>query len=110
MMNKLAASLFVFAVGCASATDGAFHVSGRVTDKRVTHVVATNVADGSRVIAAIDHESFSVALAPQQQWVLTFADASRSGAQMQISTLQVDGLDALVPQSDGALDLGVVKM
>jgi hypothetical protein len=110
MMNKLAASLFVFAVGCASATDGAFHVSGRVTDKRVTHVVATNAADGSRVIAAVADETFDLALAPQQQWVVTFADASRSGAQMQISTLQVDGLDALVPQSDGALDLGHIKM
>src|SRR5439155_12482862 len=78
--------------------------------KRVTHVVATNALDGSRVITALDKETFNLALAPQQQWVLTFADASRSGAQMQISTLQVDGLDALVPQSDGAIDLGLVKM
>jgi hypothetical protein len=110
MMNKLAAALFVVAVGCASATDGAFHVSGRVDDARVTHVVAGNPADGSRIVVAIENGSFNVALQPGKQWVLTFADATQSGAAMQVATLQVGGLDALVPQTDGAIDLGLVKM
>ncbi|HTL36719.1 MAG TPA: hypothetical protein VL326_26475, partial [Kofleriaceae bacterium] len=110
MMNKLAASLFVFAVGCASATDGAFHVSGRVTDSRVTHVVAGNPVDGTRIVSPIENGSFNLALEPGKQWVLTFADATKSGAAMQVATLQAGDLDALVPQSDGALDLGVVKM
>ncbi|HUS29265.1 MAG TPA: hypothetical protein VMZ53_12175 [Kofleriaceae bacterium] len=110
MMNKLAASLFVFAVGCASATDGAFHVSGRVDDARVTHVVAGNPADGSRIIVAIEDGSFNLALPAGKQWVLTFADATKSGSAMQVATLQAGGLDALVPQEGGALDLGLVKM
>jgi len=110
MMNKLAASLFVFAVGCASATDGQFHVSGRVDDARVTHVVAGNPVDGSRIIVAIEDGSFNLALSPGKQYVLTFADATQSGSAMQVATLQVGGLDALVPQTDGAIDLGLVTM
>jgi hypothetical protein len=112
MMNKLAAALFVFAVGCASATetDGAFHVAGRVDDARVTHVVATNPVDGARVIAAVEAGSFELALEPGKQWVVTFADAKKSGADMKVAILQVGGLDALVPQHDGAVDLGLVTI
>jgi hypothetical protein len=112
MMNKLAAALFVFAVGCASSSDGdgAFHVSGRVDDARVTHVVAGNPVDGTRITVAIDKGTFNLELPVGKQWVLTFADATKSGAAMQVATLQAGTLDALVPHTDGALDLGLVKM
>src|SRR5687767_10671995 len=114
MMKKLAAALLTLSAGCASSeqTDGAFHIEGRLVDaSKVTHVVAANPTNAKRVVAKVQADgSFDVALEPGYQWVITFTDWQQVGRNMQIATLQANGLDAFVPQAAGSLDLGTVKV
>jgi hypothetical protein len=110
MMTKLAALVFVVATGCASTTDGDFHVSGRVADSRVTHVIAINTADGSReIVSKLWDDSFQIAMKPGGQYLLAFADITKPGRDMLVGTLQANDLDALAPQDAGELDLGKIS-
>lgn len=115
MMNKLAAVLLVSAVGCASENDGALNISGQLVDaSRVTHVVATNPTTGEHVVVDLKNDGevdgrFSIALpGGDGSWVVTFADASKTGAAMRVATLQSGGLDAFRTKDGGALDFGKV--
>jgi hypothetical protein len=109
MTKHFAAALFALTAGCA-ADDAAFHVSGRVTDHAVTHVVASNPVTAERVVAKVSSDgSFDLAVAPGETWAVTFADASKVGAAMRVGTLSSDGLDALAPAAAGSLDLGTVS-
>lgn len=109
-MTKLAALVFVAATGCATATDGDFHVSGRVADSRVTHVIAINTADGSReIVSKLWDDSFKVTMKPGGQYLLAFADITKPGRDMLVGTLRANDLDALAPQEGGGLDLGKIS-
>ena len=112
MMKKLAAAILALS-GCASSeTDGAFHVEGRLVDRAgVSHVVASSPSTAKRIVADVAADgSFDIALDPRTQWVLTFTDWKRTGADMQVATLQANGLDALVPQTPGSVDLGNINI
>ncbi len=112
MMKKLAALLAITA-GCTTAeTDGAFHISGRLVGaSSVTHVVAANPTNTDRVVVELGADGrFDVPVEPGYQWVVTFTDWTKGGKDMQVATLQADGLDAFVPQAPGAVDLGTVKV
>src|SRR5688572_13983061 len=112
MMKKLAAAILALS-GCASSeTDGAFHIEGRLADRaNVSHVVASTPSSTKRVVVEVAADgSFELALQPGSQWVLTFADWKRTGADMQVATFQAGGLDALVPQTAGSVDLGNINI
>ncbi|NVB77415.1 MAG: hypothetical protein HOV81_03390 [Kofleriaceae bacterium] len=115
MTKHLAAALFALTVapllvGCAAESDSAFHVSGRVTDSQVTHVIATNPVTAERVVADVGSDgSFDLAVAPGKTWAVTFANASKVGADMRVGVLGSDGLDALAPARAGSLELGTVS-
>jgi len=117
MMNKLAALLLaVSTLGCASENDGALHISGQLADaSNVTHVVAANPTTGERVVVDLKADGqadgrFEIALpGGDGSWVVTFADASKTGAAMKIATLQTGGLDAFRTTDGGAIDFGTVK-
>jgi hypothetical protein len=100
MMNKLAAALFLLTAGCATDSDGAFHLTGRLADpSNVTHIVATNPANGQRMVVDMKSDGlvdgqFDVALPTSGSWIVTFADASKAGTEMRVATLQTGGLDA----------------
>lgn len=110
MMTKLAAAMFVVATGCASPSiDGDLHVSGRIADARVTHVVAVNTSTGARDIVELDAGAFDVTLESGQQYLLTAADATKRGRDMLIGT--IDGSSkqhTFAPTHGGELDLGTV--
>ena len=109
MTKHFAAVLFAL-VGCAADTDSAFHVSGRVTDSQVTHVVATSPLTAERVVAEVASDgSFDIAVAPGMTWAMTFANADKTGSDMRVGTLTSDGLDALAPSAAGSLDFGAVS-
>lgn len=111
-MKQLAAVLAVTA-GCATAeTDGVFHLEGRLVNaSNVTHVVAADPESPTRVVVEVAVDGrFDVALEPGTAWVVTFADWTKVGMDMQVATLQANGLDAFVPQTSGSLDLGDVKV
>src|ERR1041384_7046915 len=110
MMKQVAAALLALTVGCATAeTDGAFHLTGRLEASRVTHVVASNPTTDSRVIVEVAADgSFDLALDPGIAWVVTLADWTKVGKDMQVATLQANGLDAFSPQAAGALDMGTL--
>lgn len=115
MTKHLAAALFALTAGCAADSDSAFHVSGRVTDSQVTHVVAVSPVSAERVLAEVGGDgSFDLAVAPGKAWTVTFANASKVGADMRVGTLgsgpasRADILDALVPTRAGSVDLGSV--
>jgi hypothetical protein len=113
MMKQLAAALLAVTAGCATAeTDGAFHINGRLDNaSHVTHVVASNATTSERVVASVLPDgSFELAVSPGVQWVVTFTDWTKVGKDMQVATLQANGLDAFVPQAAGSLDLGTVKV
>jgi hypothetical protein len=113
MMKQLAAALLAVTAGCATAEhDGTFHINGRLDRAaHVTHVVASNPANAERVVAVVQTDgSFDLAVSPGSQWVVTFTDWSKVGKDMQVATLQADGLDAFVPQGAGTLDLGTLKI
>ena len=113
MMKQVAAALLAVTAGCATAeTEGAFHINGRLEGaSNVTHVVASNPANAQRVVAHVLADgSFDVALDPGSEWVVTFADWTKVGKDMQVATLQANSLDAFVPQGAGSLDLGTVKV
>lgn len=112
-MKELAATLLALAAGCSTTTDTAFHVSGRVDSKTVTHVVATTPSHiaTSRIAAQVDGDGgFELALDPGYAWVLSFANSRQVGMQMLEGTLQAGSLDALVPRAAGSLDLGTITM
>lgn len=111
MMTKLAAAMFVVATGCASEpTDGDLHVSGRIADARVTHVVAVNTASGARTIVEVQHGAFDIALAQGEQVLLTAADATKKGRDMFIGTIDASSArHTFNPTHGGELDLGTVK-
>jgi hypothetical protein len=113
MMKKLATALLAVSAGCATTTesnDGAFHIQGRVDAKHVSHVIATNPETGDRVVAVLDGDRvFSLALEPDLQWVVTFADWTRVGRDMQIATLQANGLDAFRSSEPTTVDFGTIK-
>lgn len=108
-MKNLAA-LLLLAAGCtSSATDGAFHVSGRVQGT-ATHVIAAT-ANAKTVVVHVDSQgSFDLALAPQHAWAIGFADSRQTGSAMLLGTLRDGTLDTLAPQSEGAVDLGTVDI
>ncbi len=112
MMKQLAAVLAVTA-GCATAeVEGVFQLEGRVVGaSNVTHVVAADPDSATRVVVdvAVDGR-FELALEVGTAWVVTFTDWTKVGMDMQVATLQANGLDAFVPQLPGSLDLGDVKM
>lgn len=110
MMTKLAAAMFVVATGCASpSTGGELHVSGRIADARVTHVVAVNTATGARDIVELDGGAFDVMLKPGQQYLLTAADATKKGRDMFVGTIDAStSLHTFAPKRGGELDLGTV--
>ena len=112
MMKQVAAALLAVTVGCATAeTDGAFHLTGRLEASQVTHVVASNPTNASRVIVEVAADgSFDLALDPGVQWVVTLADWTKVGKDMQVATLQANGLDAFSPQAAGALDMGTLAI
>jgi hypothetical protein len=114
MMKQLAAALLAVTAGCATAeeTDGAFHINGRVdAAAHVTHVVAANPATAERIVVELQPDgSFDLAVSPGSQWVVTFTDWTKVGMDMQVATLQADGLDAFVPQGAGSLDFGTIKL
>lgn len=110
MMTKLAAAMFVVASGCASmSTDGDLHVSGRIADTHVTHVVAVNTATGARDVVELANGSFDIMLAPGQQYLLTAVDATKKGRDMFVGTLDAGALHTFNPTQGGELDLGTVK-
>lgn len=112
MMKKLAALLAVTA-GCATAeTNGPFHITGRLVDApSVTHVVAANPTNTDRVVVPLGADGrFDLPVEPGYQWVVTFADWTKGGKDMQVATLQADALDAFVPQGPGSVDLGTVTV
>jgi hypothetical protein len=114
MMKQLAAALLALTAGCATAehNDGAFHINGRLaTNAHVSHVVASNPATAERIVAVVGADgSFDLAVSPGTQWVVTFTDWTKVGKDMQVATLQANGLDAFVPQGAGTLDLGTVQL
>ena len=114
MMKQLATTLLAVTAGCATAeqSDGAFHIEGRVVDAaNVTHVVAANPANGKRVVTKMQAGGrFELALEPGAQWVVTLTDWTKVGKDMQVATLQADGLDAFVAQGPTSLDLGDIKV
>lgn len=110
MMTKLAAAMFVVATGCASmSTDGDLHVSGRIADARVTHVVAVNTATGVRDVVELTDGKFDVALAPGEQYLLTAVDATKRGRSMFIGAIDATAArHTFAPTHGGELDLGNV--
>lgn len=118
MMNKLAATLLssclAFSAGCATETDGALHLTGRLADpSRVTHVIATNPATGERVVVDMKADGladgvFDIALPGKASWIITFADADKTGEAMRVATLQTTGIDAFSSRSGGTIDFGTV--
>jgi hypothetical protein len=118
MMNKLAAvllsSTFALAAGCASESDGGLQLSGRLADaKRVTHVIASNPTTGERVVVDLKADGqpdgqFSISVPAGGSWIVTFADASKVGADMRVATLQSGGLDAFSSKTGGSIDFGTV--
>lgn len=110
MTKHFAAALFALTAGCAADAGDSFHVSGRVTDGSVTHVVASNPVTAERVVAEVGSDgSFDIAVAPGMTWAVTFANGSKVGADMRVGTLASDGLDALAPTAAGSLDLGTIS-
>ncbi len=115
MTKTLAAALFALTCvplleGCAVESDSAFHVSGRVSDSQVTHVVASNPVTAERVVATVSSDgSFDLAVAPGMTWAVTFANADKVGADMRVGTLASSDLDALAPARAGSLELGTVS-
>ncbi len=117
MMNKLATVLLaVSTFGCASENDGALNISGQLADStRVTHVIATNVETGERVVVDMKSDGqvdgrFEVSVPTGNgAWIITFADASKKGAAMRVGTLQTAGLDAFPAHVSGSLDFGTVS-
>jgi hypothetical protein len=113
MMKNLAAALLAASAGCATAQtdDGAFHLTGRLDSKQVTHVVASNPVNASRVVVEVLRDgSFDLVLPTGSSWVVTLTDWTKVGKDMQVATLQVNGLDAFAPQTAGMLDMGDVKL
>jgi hypothetical protein len=114
MMKQLATTLLAVTAGCAAAeqTDGAFNIEGRLVDAaNVTHVVAANPVNGKRVVSRMQADGrFELALEPGAQWVVTFADWTKVGKDMQVATLQADGIDAFVAQGPASLDFGTIKV
>ena len=109
MMTKLAAAVFVVATGCASmSTDGDLHVTGRIADAHVTHVVAVNTSTGAREITEVTSNGFDLMLKPGQQYLLTAVDATKKGRDMFVGTLDAGALHTFAPSHGGELDLGTV--
>jgi hypothetical protein len=118
MMNKLAAvllsSTFALAAGCTSESDGGLQLSGRLADaKRVTHVIATNPTTGERIVVDMKADGqpdgrFEISVPTKGSWIVTFADASKVGAEMRVATLQTGGIDAFSSKTGGSVDFGTV--
>lgn len=111
-MKKLATVLALTA-GCATSQvdDGVFHIEGRSTVANVTHVVAASPTSGKRVVAKVGADGrFDLPVEPGMQWIVTLADWSKVGKNMQVATLEAAGLDAFVPQGPGVLDFGDVAI
>ena len=113
---KAASPVVVLALvaGCTENTDTAFHVRGRLEHTRsITDVVATTPSHIAhrRVAAPVSEDgSFELSLEPGNAWVVTFANGLEVGPAMQVGTLRLGSLDALVPQAAGDLDLGTVTL
>jgi hypothetical protein len=116
MMNKLAAALLALTAGCAADSDGTLHITGRLADpKTVTHVIATNPETGDRIVVDMKSDGlgdgeFNVAVPAGSAWIVTFADITKTGAAMQVATLQAGGLDAFASKAGGKLDFGTVNV
>ena len=110
MMKKLAAALLAVTAGCASDPGSAgFQISGRVDAPDVTHVVATDAETGKRIVVETGVGGrFELALESSRQWIVVFANWSKTGKAMQVATLRANELDAFVPQGPGAVDLGTL--
>ncbi|MGE5180590.1 MAG: hypothetical protein ACM31C_00945 [Acidobacteriota bacterium] len=108
-MKNLAAILLL-AAGCTNnVTDGAFHVSGRVTHG-TTHVIAA-AAGEKTVVTHLDPEGvFDLALAPHHAWAIGFADIRKRGDAMLVGTLRSGTLDTLAPQGEGEVWLGDIDV
>jgi hypothetical protein len=116
MMNKLAAALLVAVSACAAQSDDTLQISGQLTDSsQVTHVIATNVDTGERVVVDMKSDGepdgrFRVMLpSGDGAWIVTFADASKTGEAMRVATLQSGGIDAFSAPEGGVLELGKVR-
>jgi len=111
-MTKTLAALLAVTAGCATAeVNDAFVLAGRIDSARVTHVVATNADTGVHVAVPADaYGRFELALEPGVPWVVTLADWTKVGKDMQVATLHQNGIDAFVAQEPTTLDLGVVEI
>ncbi len=113
MMKHVAAALLALTAGCATAQDdGAFHIHGRLDfGSQVTHVVAASPGSAERIVVEVMPDgSFDLAVSPGAQWVVTFADWTKVGMDMQVATLEANGIDAFAPQVAGLLDMGTVAV
>ncbi len=118
MMNKLAAALLsstvAFTTGCATETDGALHLTGRLEEPaKVTHIVATNPATSERLVIDMKSDNrpdgeFEIALPTGSSWIVAMADANKRGADMRVATLQTAGIDAFMSKTGGTIDFGSV--
>jgi hypothetical protein len=118
MMNKLAAALLsstvAFTTGCATETDGALHLTGRLEQpEKVTHIVAANPATSERIVIDMKADNqpdggFDIALPTGSSWIVTMADANKRGADMRVATLQTAGIDAFTSKTGGTIDFGSV--
>lgn len=110
---KTLATVFALAAGCATSQvdDGVFRIEGRSTADNVTHVVAASPTTGKRVVAKVRADGrFELAVEPGLPWIVTLADWTKVGKDMQVATLEAAGLDAFVPQGPGVLDFGDVTI
>lgn len=113
MLKKLATSLLAVTAGCAtSESDGGLRIEGQLLDVAdVTHVVAASPQSGKRIVVEPESDGrFALALDLDAQWVVTFADWTKLGKDMQVATLQANSLDAFVAHHATTLDLGSIEV
>lgn len=76
----------------------------------VTHVIASNTDTNESHVASVGADgSFSLPVEAGENWVLTYIDSTKTGADMLVSTFSAGALDTLPPAvGSGNVELGTV--
>lgn len=83
-----------------------------LNETTVTHVVAVNPANAETVMTEVAEDgTFSLPVATESNWVLTYVDANQSGSEMVVGTFSAGELDSIATSEESEnIELGSVEI